>query len=125
MQSGREEQLPISASAASGAPPHFPHLLPKLVTLDFPLKTSRIENFFHDLVPQKHMYLISNLNLFGFNMQTRGMTIASLINCWYLEMVTNLTSILHNSDDVTRLTHEAKKNVLEEFHTFTSLPLSI
>lgn len=83
-----------------------------------------MENFFHDFVPQKHMYLISNLNLFGFNVQTRGMTIVSLINCWYTEMVTNLTLILYNSDDVTRLTHEAKKNVLKEFLTFTSLPLS-
>lgn len=55
--------------------------LPKLVTLDFPLKTSRMENFFHDLVPHKHMYLISNLNLFGFNFQSRGTTIVSLINC--------------------------------------------
>lgn len=70
-----------------------------------------MENFFHDLVPHKHMYLISNLNLFGFNIETRDMTTVSLINCWYLEMVTNLTLILHNSDDVTRLTYEAKKNV--------------
>lgn len=74
-----------------------------------------MENFFHDLVPHKHMYRISNLNLFGFNIETRGMTIVSLINGWYLEMVTNLTLILHNSDDVTRLTYEAKKNVLKSF----------
>lgn len=74
-----------------------------------------IQNFFHDLVPHKHMYLISNLNLFGFSFQSRGMTIVSLINCWYLQMVTNLTLILHNSDDVTRPTYEAKANILKSF----------
>lgn len=84
-----------------------------------------MENFFHDLVPHKHMYLISNLNLFAFNIQTRVMTIVSLINCSYLEMVTNLTLILCNSDDVTRLTYEAKKNVLKSFlplHHYFSQP---
>jgi len=38
-------------------------------------------------------------------------------------MVTNLTLILHNSDDVTRLAYVAKSNVLQ-FLTSTSLPLS-
>lgn len=67
------------------------HLLPKLLIPDFPWKISRIKNFFHDLVPQKHMYLISNLNLFSFNFQSQGVTIGSLINCWYLQMVIDLT----------------------------------
>lgn len=52
------------------------------------------------------------------------MTIVSLINFWYTELVTNLISILHNSDDVTRLIYKAKKNVLRVFLTFASLPLS-
>lgn len=53
------------------------------LTLDFPLKKKHPEwgIFFHNLVPHKHMYVISNLNLFGFNFQSRGMTILSLINC--------------------------------------------
>lgn len=78
--------------------------------------------FFHNLVPLKHTYLISNLNLFGFNFQSRGMTTLSLIKCWYLQTVTNLALILHNSDDVIRLTSEAKCS--SEFLTSIPLPLS-
>lgn len=114
MQIDEKVELPIVASPAMVLL-ITSHLLPKLLIPDFPWKTSRIKNFFHYLVPHKHMYLISNLNLFSFNFQSQGVTIVSLINCWYLQMVTDLTLILHNSDAGTRLTYEAKSNVLESF----------
>lgn len=126
MQTGREEQLtPHLCLCCFWCSSSLSTFTAQTSYTRFSLKTSRMENFFHDLVPHKHMYLISNLNLFAFNIQTRVMTIVSLINCSYLEMVTNLTLILCNSDDVTRLTYEAKKNVLKSFlplHHYFSQP---